>query len=139
MPTISFVGCTSAAHCTGWLDEKRSIRRNALFIDALRCVRLTRAENFAEAANRESEQAEANNGDDDAGQQRWPEPDARKEHRKCEEHSQRRDNIPKRVPRMICDFFLGLVFDIQPDKRENGNEGQRRNKATELVAALRKL
>jgi len=40
---------------------------------------------------------------------------------------------------MICDFFLGLILNVQPDKRQNGYKRQRRNKATEFVAALRKL
>ena len=94
---------------------------------------------YAEAANRQREQAEANNGDDDAGQQRGPETDARKKCRKHEEHRQRRDNIPERIPRMIGDLFLGLLLNVQPDQRQNGYEGQRRNEAPDSVAALRKL
>jgi hypothetical protein len=100
---------------------------------------LTLEQLYAKAANRERKQAEANNGDDDAGQQRWPETDARKECRKRKEHRQRRDNIPKCIPRMICDLFLGLLLNVQPDKRQNGYKRQRRDKATESVAALRKL
>jgi hypothetical protein len=100
---------------------------------------LTLEQLYAEAANREREQSEANNRDDDAGQQRWPETDARQQCRKHEEHRQRRDNIPERIPRVIGDLFLGLVLDVQPDKRQNGYEGQRSDKSAEFIAALRKL
>jgi hypothetical protein len=94
---------------------------------------------YAEAANQQREQPEANNGDDYTSQQSWPETDARKECRKRQKHGQRRDNIPKGIPRMICDLFLGLILNVQPDKCQDCYEGQCRNKATKFVATLRKF
>jgi hypothetical protein len=29
---------------------------------------------------------------------------------------------PKNVPSMVCDFLFGLIFDVQPNKRQDGNE-----------------
>ena len=40
----------------------------------------------AEAAYRERKESEANDRDDDAGQQGWPETEARKQRRKREKH-----------------------------------------------------
>src|SRR5579859_6877082 len=91
---------------------------------------------YAEAADGEREQTEARDRDEDAGQQCWPETEAWKQCRKGKEHGQRRHDIPERIPGMVRDFRLGLLFHIEPDQCQHRHQRQRSYKTAELVAAL---
>ena len=64
-------------------------------------------------------QAKANDRDEDTGQQGGPEPDARQQKRKGQEHRQSGDDIPKGVPSVIGNFLCRLFFYVKPDQRQH--------------------
>ncbi len=92
-----------------------------------------------ETAHEDSEQSEANHGDDHARQHGGPEPNASQQRREGQEHGQGRDDIPEGVPRMISYFFLRLLLDIQPYKSQKRDKRECRDETTKLVASLRKF
>src|SRR5450759_5393808 len=94
---------------------------------------------YAEAAYRERKESEANDRDDDAGQQGWPETEARKQRRKREKHWQCRHDIPERIPGVVRNLLLGLLLDIEPDERQNRYQRKRGNEAAEPVTTLCQL
>src|SRR4051812_36884757 len=77
-----------------------------------------------EAANRKREQGETGGGGNHAYQQRRPKAQSWQQGWKSKEHGQGRNDIPEGVPRVIRQFGFRLLFHMQPDKREHGNQWQ---------------
>lgn len=81
-------------------------------------------------------QAKANDRDEDTGQQGGPEPDARQQKRKGQEHRQSGDDIPKGVPSVIGNFLCRLFFYVKPDQRQHRHQRKRCYQTTQFVTAL---
>src|SRR5512145_1194776 len=84
----------------------------------------------------ERQESEADHCNHEACHQRGPEADVGQQGREYEEHRQRRQHVPERIPSVVRDLGGWLVLDMQPDQGQDCYQWKRGDESAQLVAEL---